>query len=193
MIEINLVRTKTIGGQAAISSMASAHNTNEIVALLLRMILLCAIPLGLYFYEDKIITEKNTQLQEKNNQLTAVTGQVSKYGAAEQVVKQLHDEKGKLSSQIDVIKKISGKRSKKLKFLKSIQNNIPETVWIRKIEFKDEQIEITGRATTTDSMQEFVNTLNTGGVAKDVVNEGFNKVKVGQVDVYEFKLHAAVL
>lgn len=193
MIEINLLKTKTVGGQSAVSSIASGDSSGEMIGLILRGLLLLCIPVGLYFYEGSIVNEKTAILAEKQTLLNNVSGQVAKYGAAEQVVKQLHEEKAKLAGQIDIIKKISGKRSKKLKFLKTIQNTIPETVWIKKVEFKDENVDIIGRSTNTDSMQEFVRTLNSSGVAKEVINEGFNKVKIGQVEIYEFKLHVVSL
>lgn len=106
------------------------------------------------------------------------------------MVQGVKDEKEKLLKRLDIIKKISGSRAVKLKTLSEIQIILPEDCWIKKIEFKDLQISISGFARSATSVQEFAEKMEALEFIATAVPENLKRASEGKSKVHTFDVRA---
>src|SRR5690606_4150363 len=88
---------------------------------------------GLYSYEYINIDGKKQELARLNVRAQQLEKEATQYGSVNAIVEDLNKEKKKLTEQLSVIQKISQKRAYKLKAIRSIQENLPEDLWLKEM------------------------------------------------------------
>lgn len=155
----------------------------------IKILLVAALPLSLKIYELRIKNELQSQqdsaskvLATDNAKLAEVTETIKKYS-------NLQKKSAEYESKKKFIKQLTNSRLVIPQILDNIQSNIPETVWLKKINISLEKnkstLKIEGESLSEDRINFFADSLKNLGERSDIkvatkdIKEGINTLKVG--------------
>lgn len=175
MIRVNLAKSVPImaSGTSAIEGaetidLGSAGGTDIQRQGVLRFLILLIVPLALYGYEFQNIPELNARLNSKQavlNSLVAKNEQAK--GAVDEITK-FKEDQARLQKQIDTLEGLQKERLREVKILDNLQKDIPEKVWLTRMEFLDVNLRISGAATADIEVSTFMDNLGRSVFLKDV-------------------------
>ena len=134
----------------------------------LRLLILMIVPFALYGYEFQNIPELNSKLNSKQavlNSLIAKNEQAK--GAVDEITK-FKEDQARLQKQIDTLEGLQRERLREVKILDNLQKDIPEKVWLTRMEFADANLRIAGAATADIEVSTFMDNLGRSVFLKDV-------------------------
>jgi Tfp pilus assembly protein PilN len=122
--------------------------------------LIFIIPLiVMYGYQQYTTSQAEEQMRFLNGQAKGLETQLR---ALDPVVKELErfqEEKRKLDSQLDVIKRLSKERLKNVKSLDALQGIIPPKAWLSQLKIAENKVELEGYATDDIVISDFMQSL----------------------------------
>ena len=107
-------------------------------------------------------------------------------------IEEIQKERKLLQDRIEVIGKISSKRSFKIRTLAGLQKIIPGDCWLKEIQITKTEIVMQGYARTASSVQTLVEELGKFEFLSQVLNEGMTRKNLGETTVSEFNIIAKV-
>lgn len=162
MIRINLV--KAIGGkdsQAIAGLGADTAGASDIQRQgLLRLTVLLLFPLALWVYELQLIPDLESKLVSKRKVLASLTQKNEQAKGAVEEIKKFKEDQAKLQMQIDTLESLRRERLKEVKVMDNLQKDIPEKVWLTKIDFQEAKLLLSGLATADTELTQFMETLS---------------------------------
>jgi type IV pilus assembly protein PilN len=165
MIRINLLKSFTSGGGGGgnqFSSLASAGGDRDqlMIQSIKRLVILVLGPLALYIYESQAIPELQNKLNAINAEVTqTATFNQSKNGLAQEI-KKYEEEQDKINKQMNFINKIARDKTNESKLFQHLYNSTPETVWINRLEFRDNVLSIDTESEIAEDLNKFSERLN---------------------------------
>ncbi len=167
MIKVNLVKSIPVGSSPSAASLVEGGDgpieigSQEIQKQgAIRLLIILLFPLGLYFYESQNVPDLRRQVQKRNSEIQVLqTKNNNAKGAVEEILK-FNEDKEKLQRQVDTLESLQKDRDLEVKILDNIQKDIPEKVWLEKIEFKDADLKIWGMAVTDSDVSAFIDSLS---------------------------------
>ena len=126
-----------------------------------RLAVLLIGPLGFYFYE-------NAQIPEYKNQILQLSAKIAdlkqfndkKKGLAEEI-KKYEEDQTKLNAQMNFMRKVSNEKVNELKLFLYLQRNIPDSVWINKLELKGTDLALNAESDVPSEITKFLEVLST--------------------------------
>ena len=191
MIKVNLARlsgSAPVHAEAAVTASAPSRPT----PLPLKLLLIFALPIGLYIWQDIVVSEKIKSMKSSEDRLVEIKAQVEKLGAVTAVVQGLSREKARLQKQLSVIGRISGKRAFKLKTISEAQKLIPEDCWFEEVSIAKGKVKFKGYSRTPSSVQKLVDELERLEFLSSAYNEELKRSRLGQANVHAFNIVAEV-
>lgn len=174
MIKINL----TPNSSASVVSSASAFagggvdfgaDDNQIKRQALVKFFVVLLPvIALYAYEYVTIPDLEQQLRSKRNLLRELKATNDKAKGAVDEIEKFKKDKDRLQLQIDTLEGLASDRLKEVKILDAIQKDIPERVWLTRVETKGDQMTIKGFSTADVETTNFMESLSKSIHLKDV-------------------------
>lgn len=158
MIKINLLKTFISAGQD--DDFAQDDEKKQVyVGFAKRLVLVLIGPLGLYLYE-------NSQIPEFKNQISQIQVKIAdlkqfndkKKGLAEEI-KKFEEDQAKLNTQMNFMKQITNDKINELKLFKYLQDNIPESVWVNKLELKGTELSLSAEGDVDSDINRFIEKL----------------------------------
>jgi len=156
----------------------------EAVAALAIVVL---VVIGCFYYAgvlDDEIQTKTLAKQEKEKQIAALQQQVKQVEDFEKKKKQLEDK----TRIIDQLEKLRGGPVRTLDYLS--QSLEPLKLWLGRLDVKDKQIELEGKAVSQDDIVEFINNLRRTEHFANIRLMESRAVLDGKITVYQFKVLA---
>lgn len=173
MIKINLLK-----GNNAAAAMAmpmddgmggemSAEQVRKQGAL--RLFILLLGPIALFVYETQFnIPEIAAQSSKFNKQLSTLQQKNKKFAETVDRIKVLKAQQEKLRKQFDTIDRLRKDRMREVKILDSLQREIPERLWLTKVDLKSGKLSIEGMAESSSEVNQFNEVLTRSAYLKSV-------------------------
>lgn len=162
MIKINLAPSaqgkNTTAGAAFGEAAADASEIQKQGAI--RLLVLLIIPLAIYAYELQLIPGLQGKLNSKRNVLTSLKQKNDQAKGAVEEIKKFKEDQAKLQKQIDTLEGLRKERLKEVKILDNLQKDIPDKVWLTKIDFQESKLSLSGLATADVELTGFMENLS---------------------------------
>jgi type IV pilus assembly protein PilN len=181
MIRINLLpEPRTKGAKKQWDVRIEAAGAAAVVAL---VVIACFYYAGVL---DEEIEAKQQTKQDKEKQIAALQQQVKQVGDFEKKKKLLEDK----NRIIDQLEKQRGGPVRTLDYIsRSLE---PLKLWLVKLEVKDKQVDLEGKAMSQDDIVEFINNLRRTEHFTDIRLLESRAAAEGKTTAYQFKISAGL-
>lgn len=157
MIEINLSPTKKAAGIANVAGIdLSQINVKMMVVALI--IWFVPEPILVEMWDEEIALH-NKKREVLNRELRKLQTKVRGMQNVQKQVDALKEQEEKLARKLQTVKKIINKRQNPFIVLKYIADNIPQNVWLTKLELNDKSLKMVGFAKTWKNIGDFLEAL----------------------------------
>lgn len=172
MIKINL-KVSGIGSVSGISgSEVNISMGSEEVEIqkqgFFRLLIILLGPLALYLWQIQNIPGIQTQLRNKQTVLEELVNKNESAKSAVEEIKKYKTDELKLKEQINTIENLRKDRMREVRILDLIQREMPEKMWLTRIEMRENKINITGFAATDSELTQFMDILSKSVFMQDV-------------------------
>lgn len=175
------------GGEPRMDSLESLEASNEESdlkkALIVRLVMLLIGPIGLFIYQDQNLPPKIAENTKLSAELATLTDKNLKAAASVSEIKKFEKEEEKLKAQITVIENLQKDRLKEVRVLDYVQREIPERVWLSKMNLNEGKMSIEGLATGDSELTNFMDGLQGSAYLKDVSLIRSNEVNTPETGV----------
>ncbi|GIL18048.1 MAG: hypothetical protein BroJett040_17990 [Oligoflexia bacterium] len=170
MIKINLIKTAKIaaGPDASLDAFTSFDDTAVQKQGAIRLGLFMLGPILLFMLEGQIIPEKNAVLAKKQKVYNELVAKNQRAKTAVDEIKKFKEDQAKLQEQISTIEGLRKDRMREVKVLDVVQRDIPEKMWLLKMELRDGKLAIQGIAATDYELTTFMDSLSKSAYIKEV-------------------------
>lgn len=103
-------------------------------------------------------------------------------------VKRLEELNQEINKRKGIIQKLTKNKSVPVRILNEVNSTLPEGIWLNKIEYKGNNVNIEGTALTNIAVVSFIENLKNSKLAYNVFLQESNQVEFEKVPVYRFKL-----
>ncbi|MCE3009870.1 MAG: PilN domain-containing protein, partial [Proteobacteria bacterium] len=169
MIRINLAKSKKA---VAAGSSVGATDLGDIAELqkkgALNLLLAFLFPLALYAYDYVTIPELRAQVKKAEKSLADLERQNLEASNAVQEKRKFNEDKAKLETQIRFIEGLSLERMKEVRILDTLQKDLPSKVWLTRLEFRENRLNIFGLATSDADLTSMLEVLSQSVFLKEV-------------------------
>lgn len=161
MIRINLLKF-----YAAMDSDNSAFGEEDekkhiYIEFSKRLLVLLIGPLGLFFYESSQIPAYKNKISQMNIKLTDLKQFNDKKKGLAEEIKKYEQDQIKLNAQMNFMKKVSNEKINELKLFLYLQEKIPASVWLNKLELKGSELTLNAESDISGEIAHFLDILGT--------------------------------
>lgn len=166
MIKINLV-------SKGAPTIAGAEGAGEDLKELqkkgaMNLLIILAGPLALFGYDYVKIPELQTQVRRATTELNKLKEENAKAKTALEEKQKFEEDRVKLQTQIQSIESLSADRIKEVRLLDSIQRDLPQKVWLTRVEIKADRLSLQGLAISDLDLTSLMEVLSQSVFLKEV-------------------------
>jgi type IV pilus assembly protein PilN len=125
-------------------------------------------PIALALYEQATLPDLQAKAQAKTVQLSQLAEKNSKAREAVEQTKRFRKEQELLQAQIDSIENLKKDRLREVKVLDLIQKDMPDRLWLVKLELNEGKMQIEGMTTTDSELTLFMDALSRSAYLREV-------------------------
>ncbi len=192
MIKINLSKKgtqyKSTNDSSSDLSMSSSETTGLRKTAMVRAALIILGPISLLMFEQQTLPKLQAQLKRANQELTAVTEKNIKAAEAVIQTKKFKHEQEVLQTHINSIEDLKKNRLREVRLLDFIQKDLPDKLWLTRMEMSAGKLNIQGLSTTDGELTQFMDALSRSAYLKEVSlirSTDHNSDEVGQLKKFE--------
>lgn len=162
MIRINLAKSVPMVATAGLEALEGINTDAQDIQKQggMRLLVILIVPLALYAYEFQNIPTLRSKLNSKNALHASLVQKNEQAKGAVEEIKKFKEDQARLQKQIDTIEGLQRERLLEVKILDNLQKDIPEKVWLDKIEFKNQDMMISGYAVSAQDLTAFYENLS---------------------------------
>jgi type IV pilus assembly protein PilN len=134
----------------------------------MNLLIILAGPLALYGYDYVKIPELQSQVRRATTELNKLKEENAKAKSALEEKKKFEEDRVKLQTQIRSIESLSADRIKEVRLLDSIQRDLPQKVWLTRLEIKGDRLNLQGLAISDLDLTSLMEILSQSVFLKDV-------------------------
>lgn len=153
MIKINLMKSFGNSSSEVLQQLDEQKSVQTTFAKNIAVVLLGVV--GLFAYEQYIIPQLTTEQTSLQAEVADLTAFNQKKEALKLEIEKYEKDRLRLNRQTEFLQKIQRERMLSVKFLKKIQEVIPQGVWLTSVKVDAFQIEIKGEADSEREINEF--------------------------------------
>lgn len=166
MIKINLVSN---GAPSAIGADGAGDDLKDLQKKgAMNLLIILAGPLALFGYDYVKIPELQSQVRRATTELNKLKEENAKAKNALAEKQKFEEDRLKLQTQIRSIESLSADRIKEVRLLDSIQRDLPQKVWLTRIEIKDDRLSLQGLAISDLDLTSLMEVLSQSVFLKEV-------------------------
>lgn len=173
MIQINLLKNLDLRSAPIVKTTGGISygevNTGDRRALLLKLLLILAVPYALKMYEERLFQEKHNNIAAARVQLNQATEEVNRLGSVVEVVSRFEKERTRLENRLKVIEELAKGRLREVIAMDKVQSMIPERGWLTGFEMEGEKLVLQGIALSEKDVMDFVQRMEESNVFSEVV------------------------
>ena len=198
MIRVNLaVRSQAVIDATRLTAIA-ADNTDAVDQQdiqkqgLYRLLVVLIGPLALLGYERIVIPQKKSELRSHQVRLSEYEQKNNAAKSAVEETKKFKDDETRLQNQIQTIESLRKERLNEVKILSAIQQQIPEKLWLSRVELKGEVLNLQGVSATDAEITAFMDSLSQHGLIASVDLIKSTEQQSGSLIVKRFEIRCGV-
>lgn len=134
----------------------------------IRLFVLLLVPIAIYAYELQSIPELQRTVQRKRAVLATLKTKNGQAKGAVEEIKKFKEDQVKLQRQIDTLETLRKERLKEVKILDNLQKDIPDKVWLTKVDLSSGKIVLAGLATADAELTGFMENLSRSVFLREV-------------------------
>ena len=187
MIQVNLLKPKIASENVVVEGVSEESLLRKGFGNLAFVLI---GPLSIYFYINFYsIPEKQNKIQGLQRQISELKTVNDKAKSAVADMKKFESDTAKLRARIDSIDDLRKDRMHEVRVLDLIQREIPEHLWLTKIDVTDDQISIVGQATNENEITQFMDSLTKSGLLGTVnlISSAERNSETGFVKEFEIR------
>ena len=201
MIRVNLLKSKVANQkenfeEANLGSMAfggtgggGGGNVDQTAAAINIVIMIIFI-VPIYLYSQTLVNAAKESYDRTVIEAQDVATRLSQKTAEKARLGNIETELKELQGKLDLLKKLTRIRVRELKALDYLQTMIPDRVWLRAIDYKDEKIKFEGFAVADDDLTEFLRRLEDRNFFTNVILTQATEAKTPEGTVRSFEINA---
>jgi type IV pilus assembly protein PilN len=175
MIKINLLPTKKKPPKKVIDLQQQA---------ILAGLVLVLVVIGLWYYWNT----QNNRIETLENKKAAAEKQIADQNNMLKEVKDVEEQRKKVSEKIDIIEKLKKNQSGPVRLLDAVSNALPKGVNITSLQENNNKVNIDGSAFTNEDVVRFIDNLKASPVLKEVMLLETSQTTQDKIDIYKYKL-----
>jgi len=194
VIKINLA-TKGGSSGAAVDVVEASFDlgSSEIQKQgLIKLFIILLGPLGLLVWQNQNLPAKQMAVNQKQKILNELTRKNESAKSAVEEIKKYKADEARLREQIKTIEGLRADRMREVRILDLIQREIPERMWLAKIEMKENKMNISGFAAADAELTQFMDTLSGSTFLQEVNLVKIAEKSIDSTFIKEFTISAAV-
>ncbi len=173
MIKINLVKkapkSESATGMDVDLDFGKMPDREVSTQAIVKLLIILIGPLGLWMYSDMIlIPDKMELISAKQKNLDELTQKNNAAASAVAEMKSFEQDEARLKEQINVIENLRKDRMREVKVLDVVQREMPEHMWLTKVELNSGKIRLEGVAGNNMDRNQLIDSLNKSNLVKDV-------------------------
>ena len=177
MIKINLVPKEKKNALQSLLVFISKINVGMFV---LSVLIFYGSKGALALYSKFYIDNKNEQIQELRNDLKILKQKSRKNKDIKQRIDNVKNQKQQLQERKKLVEERTRNKKNPFSIMKYISNDIPKDAWLKKIEIKEDQINLDGVTLTYKSIGTFMERLKESTYFDDSLNLEASKTVVDE-------------
>lgn len=136
---------------------------------IIRLVILALGPIALFIYQNNmVIPDKTAELAQKDKTVTELKTKNDKAKSAVDETKKFQGDQAKLQAQIDSIEDLRKDRMQEVRVLDLIQRELPERVWLNKLELRDHKLTVVGMAGNDGEITQLMDTMTKSSLLAEV-------------------------
>jgi type IV pilus assembly protein PilN len=164
MIKINLIGkggaiSAPAGGNPDIDMAMDATGGDIQKQGLIRLFIILLGPLALFLWQQQNLPGKAVVIAAKQRQLNELITKNANAKAAVEEIKKFKADQARLQEQINTIESLRKDRMREVRILDLVQREMPERMWLSKIEVKESKISVSGFAATDSELTQLMDVL----------------------------------
>jgi len=175
MIKINLLPTKKKPPKKVI-------DLQQQVILAVLLLVLVAIAMGYYW------KTQNDRIATLENEKAAAEKQIAAQDDMLKEVKNVEEERKKVSEKIEIIEKLKKNQAGPVQLLDAVSKALPKGVNIESLSENNNSVNIEGDAFTNEDVVRFIDNLKASPLLKDVMLLETSQTTQDKIDIYKYKL-----
>ena len=175
MIKINLLPTKKKPPKKVI-------DLQQQVILAVLVLVLILMALGYYW------KTQNDRIAMLENEKAAAEKQIASQDNMLKEVKNVEEERKKVSEKIEIIEKLKKNQAGPVLLLDTVSATLPKGVNISSLSENNDSISIEGEAFTNEDVVRFIDNLKASSLLKDVMLLETSQTTRDKIDIYKYKL-----
>lgn len=175
MIKINLAKGRPASKASSASSDSGGVSSGDSIddgslrkIAITRFLVIALGPIGLLVYEQILIPDLQAQLVARQAELAEVRDKNERAQEAVTQIKRFKREQEILQAQINSIENLKKDRLREVKILDFLQKDIPERLWLTRMEMTEGRLLLQGMATTDGELTQFMENLSRSAYLKEV-------------------------
>jgi type IV pilus assembly protein PilN len=166
VIKINLAGSKKISSSSFSSpaggddAMPAGDNKEIQKQGFLRLFVILILPAILYTYQNQNIPVLQAKLQSKRNLLQTLTSKNEQAKNAVEEIKKFKEDQAQLQKQITTLESLRKDRLREVKILDNLQKDLPEKIWLSKINLEANRMQISGTTVSDLELSSFMDNLS---------------------------------
>jgi len=175
MIKINLLPTKKKPPKKVI-------DLQQQVILAVLLLVLVVIAMGYYW------KMQNDRIAMLENEKAAAEKQIAAQDDMLKEVKNVEEERRKVSEKIEIIEKLKKNQAGPVQLLDAVSKALPKGVIIASLSENNNSVNIDGDAFTNEDVVRFIDNLKASPILKDVMLLETSQTTQDKIDIYKYKL-----
>lgn len=175
MIKINLLPTKKKPPKKVI-------DLQQQVILAVLVLILVVIAMGYYW------KTQHDRIAMLENEKAATEKQIASQDDMLKEVKNVEEERKKVSEKIEIIEKLKKNQAGPVQLLAAVSNTLPKGVNITSLSESNNSVNIEGDAFTNEDVVRFIDNLKASPLLKDVMLLETSQTTLEKIDIYKYKL-----
>jgi type IV pilus assembly protein PilN len=170
MIKVNLAKSLPLGGGGPIEAGDAFQMGEKDVQRqgVMRLLIIFICPMALFAYEFQNIPDLQSKLTSRNAILRSLIEKNEQAKGAVLEIEKFKQDQARLQKQIDTLEGLQKERLREVKIMDNLQKDIPEKVWLTRMEFLDKNLKLSGVATADTEISNFMENLGRSVFLKEV-------------------------
>ncbi len=156
--------------------------------ILIFLLVLALIGVGYYFVNNDL----NNKITSLNKEIVHLKRELRKLQKIKKEVDLFKRKKNELQKKIDIVKKLKSGQKGYYKILTTIEDVLPEDIWISSFNFSNYNLKLKGFSLRTSSINEFILNLYKTKMFSNIDLKYVKKRTVENIDINEFSISAKV-
>lgn len=126
------------------------------------------IPILLFVIESQTIPSYQSELAQKQKRLVELQSISAKGKDSVAEIKKFKEQQARLQAQVNSIEQLKKDRLREVRILDTMQKEMPEKLWLSKVDLKDGKMNLAGVAGTDPDLTAFMDVLSRSAYLKEV-------------------------